>query len=96
MRASLLTPYLAAWALALAVGAFFYGKSEGRAACESEHARAVIAQREAGDKLMHDRQIVERKVHALSRQLEEQAYADPVVVERCLSPRRVQRLNAIR
>lgn len=63
---------------------------------EDAHRVELLDQIEAGKKLEAARVAEAKKRETLARQLEEQAHADPIVVERCLGPDRVQRLNAIR
>ncbi len=76
--------------------AFGIGWVQGSAKCEARHSQALINQIEAGQMLEDARRAVVRQRDDLVRQLEELAHADPVVVERCLGPDRVRRLNAIR
>jgi hypothetical protein len=87
-------PYLAA--VAFLVGAMWWAYSQGIAKCQADHRADMLAQIEAGQKLEAARADEARKREELARKLEEQAYADPVVVEQCLGPDRVRRLNAIR
>ncbi|WP_282076294.1 hypothetical protein [Epibacterium ulvae] len=55
-----------------------------------------LAQIEAGQTLERERHRLQLERDQLAQKLEEQAHADPVVVDQCLSPDRVRRLNAIR
>lgn len=64
--------------------------------CEARHAAQLLAQVEAGLKLDAARRAIEAQRDDLARQLEEQAYADPIIVPRCLGPDRVRRLNSLR
>lgn len=68
----------------------------GKSKCEATHNQERLDRAQAGEKLEQARRIVARERDELARKLKESAYADPVVVERCLSPNRVRRLNAIR
>ncbi|MBT2130138.1 hypothetical protein [Aliiroseovarius lamellibrachiae] len=68
------------------------GYRASEAAKNAEH----LAQIEAGKMLEAARLKAAAERDDLHRKLEEKAYADPVVVERCLGPDRVQRLNALR
>ena len=96
MRPLPVTAYVLAGGVALAVFTGWQGYRAGEAACEAAHAHEAEQARKAGAELTAARQIAERKVYALSRQLEDQAYADPVAIDRCLSPSRVRRFNTLR
>lgn len=88
--------YIAAFSVALALGAGAYGYRNGKAACEAEHKARLLEEIETGQRLEQERQRIALERDQLHRQLEEEAHADPVIVERCLSPDRVRRLNALR
>lgn len=88
--------YALAVGLALSAGAGLYGYRAGQFACEAEHKARLLEEIEAGQRLEQERQRIARERDQLHRQLEEEAHADPVIVERCLSPDRVRRLNALR
>lgn len=75
----------------VALGAYNRGKSD----CEAAFNAARLDQIEAGEKLDDERRKIAIERDKLARELEEQAYAEPVVVQRCLSPSRVRRLNAL-
>lgn len=77
-------------------GAAVLGYQRGKADCEAAHAQDLLDQIEAGRILENARIEAARQRDALARQLEEAAYADPVVVHQCLGTNRVRRLNAIR
>lgn len=85
-----------AGALALSAFTGWQGYRAGRAACEAAHNATLLAHIEAGRKLDDDRRRLARERDELAAQLEEEAHADPVIVERCLAPGRVQRLNTLR
>ncbi|UWQ29923.1 hypothetical protein [Leisingera sp. M523] len=86
---------LAALAL-LAVFCGWQGYQRGAADCAAAHRAEQLARIEAGRMLEDARRQIAHERDQLSRKLEEQAYAEPVAVERCLGPDRVRRLNAIR
>lgn len=92
----MMRPWLAAAALAALAVSGGFGYRMGQRACTAAHDAARLAQIEAGRKLDEARRQAARERDLLARQLEEQAYADPVLVERCLGPDRVRRLNAYR
>lgn len=89
-----LWPLLAAAVIAVLCG--WQGYRLGFATSEARHNFERLARIEAGQKLEQARRQIARERDQLSRKLEEQAYAQPVAVERCLGPGRVRRLNAIR
>lgn len=84
----------------LALGAvaaiFLFGYRLGGTACQRKHDAAFLAQIEAGQKLDRARIEAMRARDLLAQQLEELSHADPVVVERCLGPGRLRRLNTLR
>lgn len=88
----------AAIVAALALSSFtgWRGYHIGYAKAESDHAARLLAEIEAGQKLDAARRALAAERDSLARQLEEESHADPVVVERCLSPNRVRRLNTLR
>ncbi|MEP3295333.1 MAG: hypothetical protein ABJO27_02395 [Pseudoruegeria sp.] len=72
------------------------GYRMGHAACEAAHDAETLARIEAAQKLDAERIDVARTRDELARKLEEQAHADPIIVERCLNTDRVRRLNSLR
>lgn len=83
--------------LAGAFAAFgWFSYSKGYEAAEAKHNAALLAQIEAGEKLEEARRVVAAERDELAKKLEEEAYADPVVIHRCLSPSRLRRLQTIR
>ena len=84
------------FAAALIGGALLFGYKRGVADCRAEFQARELAHIEAGRKLDQARRAAERARDALSRQLEEEAHADPVSVPQCLGAGRVRRLNALR
>jgi hypothetical protein len=84
----------AALALLAVVGAG--GFRQGVASTEAKHARLELKQKQAADRLNAERRQIALERGALARKLEEEAHAAPVVVERCLGPGRLQRLNRLR
>ncbi|MBL4898115.1 MAG: hypothetical protein JKX76_00575 [Colwellia sp.] len=68
----------------------------GYDASETKHQSELLGRIEAGQMLEQARRTIALERDDLARQLEEEAYADPVVVQRGLSPVRVRRLNALR
>ena len=91
-----MNPYgiLAALAVVGVVG--WQGYRMGVNACEARQNAELLAQIEAGEKLEADRIRLKQQRDALARKNEELANADPVLVERCLSPDRMRRLNSLR
>lgn len=83
-------------ALAIVSAAFWQGHRVGYASAVSDHQSELLAQIEAGQKLEIARRHAMQQRDQLARELEEEAHADPIAVEHCLGPGRVQRLNAIR
>lgn len=83
-------------ALVLAGITGWQGYRMGYAASENAQRQKLLDQIEAGRKLEDARRVIAQERDRLARELEGAAYADPVVVERCLGAGRVQRLNAIR
>lgn len=72
------------------------GYRMGHAVAEARYNSRLLAEIEAGQKLDEARRVLARQRDDLARQLEEEAHADPVIVERCMSPDRVRRLNTLR
>lgn len=83
-------------ALVVIVAVFWQGHRVGYAAAVSSHQSELLGHIEAGQKLDATRRQAAFQRDQLARKLEEGAYADPVVVDQCLGPGRVRRLNAIR
>lgn len=76
----------------VAVGAY----KRGVADCEAAHNAELLAQIEAGEKAEKERLEIARERDELARQLEEEAYAEPVTIAQCLGPSRLRRLNDLR
>ena len=94
-RAMVLGGAVALWLASVALtGWQAYRRGYGDS--EAAHAAQMLARIEAGQKLDAARRQVALERDALARKLEREAHADPVVVERCLGPDRLRRLNAIR
>jgi hypothetical protein len=89
-----LLPYALALAVAGAIG--FQGYRMGYASAEADQHAEELARIEAGRMLEADRRRIAQERDQLADQLKEQAHADPIIVERCLGPGRVLRLNALR
>jgi len=89
-----LLPYAIALTVVAAIG--LQGYRMGYGAAEAARQAEDLARIEAGRILEADRRRIAQERDQLADQLKEQAYADPIIVKRCLSPGRVQRLNAIR
>ena len=83
-------------ALLLAAACGWQGYRMGHRAAVADHQEAELERVEAGRILEEDRRRLAQERDRLARKLEESAYAEPVVVERCLAPSRVRRLNSIR
>lgn len=83
-------------ALALSSLAGLQGYRVGYSAADADFNAKLMAQMEAGRKLEADRRALSLERDNLARQLEEEGNSMPVLVDRCLAPARVQRLNAIR
>lgn len=77
-------------------GAGWQGYRLGYAAAEAAQQTRLLAEIEAGQRLEEQRRILAQQRDELARKLSEEADADPVVVERCIGPERVRRLNALR
>lgn len=92
----MLRPWIVSLALALLLAAVAIGYRRGAADCRAEYQARELAHIEAGRKLDEARRAAERARDALSRQLEEEAHADPVSVPQCLDAGRVRRLNGLR
>jgi hypothetical protein len=82
--------------VAAASVAGWQGYRMGYAKAQAAHDADLLAQIEAGQKLEADRRRVARERDALAEQLERAGNAEPVIVERCLAPSRVRRLNTLR
>ncbi|MEM9107584.1 MAG: hypothetical protein AAGC96_18205, partial [Pseudomonadota bacterium] len=89
-----IAPYLAGLALLLA--ALWWAYTKGIEKCQADHNAELLERIEEGQRLEAERHEIAQERDNLARQLEEQANADPVFVEQCLSPDRVRRLNAYR
>ena len=76
--------------------AFVVGQGKGKRACEAAHREAFLEQVAMGQKAEAARLKIAAERDAAYRKLEVQANEDPIVVDRCLSPGRLRRLNAIR
>ena len=87
---------VAALGIAATIAAGVQGYRMGYAAAEADQNAALLAQIEAGRKLDQERRRIAAERDSLARQLEDEANADPVVVDRCLPPERVLRLNRLR
>lgn len=87
---------VAALGVAATIAAGFQGYRMGYVAAEADQNAALLAQIEAGRKLDQERRRIAAERDSLARQLEDEANADPVFVDRCLSPERVLRLNRLR
>ncbi|WP_197919305.1 hypothetical protein [Thiosulfatihalobacter marinus] len=96
MISAKLLPWAILAAIALAGLSGWQGYRMGYSAAEDDKRAELLAQIEAGQKLDDARRKIAQERDQLARELEERAYADPVVCERCLGPGRVRRLNAIR
>lgn len=79
----------------LLAGSMWWAYGKGYDIATAKHERAIAAQVAAGEALNEERRRVAAERDDLARQLEETANADPVVVERCLGPSRVFRLNSL-
>ncbi|MCT4557363.1 MAG: hypothetical protein N4A61_04810 [Pelagimonas sp.] len=82
-------------AVALGGAVFAFGFHEGGQRCEARHAIAAIEKAERAAQLDAERIEVAKQRDDLARELEELSNADPIIVERCLGPNRVRRLNAL-
>ncbi|WP_412550523.1 hypothetical protein [Shimia sp. MIT910701] len=63
---------------------------------EAAHNQDLLDQIAKGQEADQKRRAAEQERARMAEVLGAAAYAEPVVVERCLSPSRVQRLNALR
>ncbi|MEX0306018.1 MAG: hypothetical protein AB3N12_01415 [Ruegeria sp.] len=91
-----LTPWLIIGAIALSGVTGWQGHRIGYAAAEDDHRTELLAQIEAGQKLEAARWQLEQELDKQASKNEEQAYAEPVVIQQCLGPSRVFRLNTSR
>ncbi|WP_162947025.1 hypothetical protein [Ruegeria sp. EL01] len=91
-----LNPWVILGVLALVVGSGGLGYRMGYSAAEDDHKAELLEQIEAGQRSEAARIRVANERDDLARMLEEEENADPVIVEQCLSPDRVRRLNALR
>lgn len=85
-----------AGAIALAGAAGWQGYRMGHATAEAKHNLERLAMIEAGHKLDQARRLLAQQRDDLADELEAKGNADPVTVERCLSSKRVFRLNRLR
>ncbi len=92
----MLRPWILAAAVALVLAAAALGYRRGAADCRAAFQARELDHIEAGRKLDEARRAAERARDSLSRELEEQAHADPVSVPQCLDAGRVFRLNSLR
>ena len=67
----------------------------GYEAADTAHKEALAAEIQAGLRLDAERRAAAAERDELARQLEEAGNADPIIVDRCLSPNRVRRLNGL-
>ena len=81
--------------VALLTFTWWHGHGAGRDACEAVHNAERLDQIEVGRMLETARRKAAQERDQLARELKEKANAEPVSVERCLSPGQVRRLNAI-
>lgn len=72
------------------------GYRMGVAAETARQNAALLAEVAAGQKIEEQRRQIAQERDDLARQLEEEANASPIVVDHCLGPERVQRLNRLR
>lgn len=77
-------------------GAGWQGYRMGYAVAQAAQDARLLAEIQAGMKAEEARRALAQERDRLATQLKEEADADPVVVERCLGPGRLQRLNALR
>lgn len=82
--------------IALSLLALWRGYEWGYSSAEALRNAELLARIEAGKKLEAERLQIAAERDDLSRKLEDAEYAAPVFIERCLSPDRVRRLNALR
>lgn len=92
----MINPWMILGAIAFAALVGWQGYQMGYSASEDDHNAEKLALIEAGQKLEASRIRVARQREMEARELEEQANADPVVVEQCFGPDRVRRLNTLR
>lgn len=92
---ALINPWLIIGVIAIGALAFWQGYRWGHDISEAQHQAEILKRIEEGQKLDAERIKVARERDDLARRLEEQANADPVVVNQCLGPSRVRRLNAL-
>ena len=88
-----LLPWFIAGALAFAGTAQWYGYRAGYDAAVVEQQASQIDAMAAQASAERDRQALQAERDAIARQLEDQAYAEPVANPACLSLSRVRRIN---
>lgn len=91
----LINPWLILAVLALAAGSAWQGYRIGHRAAEAAHGAEILKQIEEARQLEAERIQIARERDELARRLEDEANADPVVVNQCIGPGRVRRLNAL-
>lgn len=79
----------------IAAVAFWQGYRAGDALCTERHQREVLRQIEEFKQRDAERIKILHERDELVRRLEEAANKDPVIVQRCLGPGRVRRLNGL-
>ena len=80
-------------AIILIAGAAYW---RGHSDCQNRHNRKLLEAIEDSQEAEEERQRVELELVEATEQLKTAARNDPVVVNRCISPGRVKRLNEIR
>ena len=86
---------LAVFAAAVS-GAYFFGRSAGKAACEAAVAAEKLAARDDADKREAVRLKLQAERDRQAKEMEDLAYAQPVASADCMPVSRLRRLNAIR
>lgn len=86
-------PWMIIGALGIIAAVSFQTYRMGQAACEAAHNQRELERIEEGERLKEERRYLESQLDDLTRQLQEEADAEPVTVVQCLSPSRVMRLN---
>lgn len=90
-------PWLrSSWLAILLVASLSVGYWKGTTDCNARAAKKELELVQQRERLEEARREVELNRYYLTKTLEEEANADAIVVERCLGPSRLRRLNAIR
>ncbi len=88
-----MNPYIILAVIVMALGSGGAGYFKGRADNEAKHVSLALMNAQADAIIARQLAVAEQKARLLAQELEDQANADPVVVDSCLQLDRVRRLN---